>query len=591
MTEADQIRTPEYDVAICGGGLAGLALARQLKLRMPDLKVALIEKVPRPLPPAAFKVGESSVETGAFYLADILQLRLYFDRAQLPKFGLRYFFGDTRGPVHERPELGLTAFPAFTSYQIDRGLLESDLRQMNAEAGVAFLEDHAVEDIQLSGDGPHTVLYRRNQSESGALTARWVVDATGRRRFLQKKLGLARRFGKPCSAVWWRLEGRIDVADLVPREIAWWHQLVPGDNRYYSTTHMMGDGYWFWLIPLSSGNTSVGIVALEDLHPFDTFNTYERALQWLRNHEPKVAEYIDQRTPMDFLCRRKYAYSSRRVFSADRWACVGEAGVFSDPYYSPGNDFIGFGNCIVTELVQLDRKGELTRETVDRLNLFYLSLNNFITQNIQYSYSFLGRAVPMVPKTLWDFAAAWGFVAPLMFNQIFLRPATWAKVRKATTSWFSLTLRMQGLFAEWAERSPGRLRFDYIDYLSLPFLRRLRDRNLRAGKGTEELVQDHRQNVELLEELAQVFFLLAVEDVMPERLPEVTSVRWLNAWAVSLDPAAWEEQGLFRPNTPARDLNGLQAEIRNLFRFAPRDAVQALATGTRPSMETAGVAS
>lgn len=590
MNEAAKTFVREYDVAICGGGLAGLALARQLKLTMPDLKLALIEKVPRPLPAAAFKVGESSVETGAFYLADILQLREYFDRAQLPKMGLRYFFGEPRGPVHERPEMGLTAFPGFTSYQIDRGLLENDLRQMNAEAGVVFLEDHTVEDIVLHGSGPHTVRYRRNRSETGALTARWVIDATGRRRLLQKKLGLARRFGKPCSAVWWRLEGRIDVADLVPRRLDWWHRIVPGDNRYYSTTHMMGDGYWFWLIPLSSGNTSVGIVALEDLHPFHTFNTYERALQWLRDHEPRVAEYIQDRAPMDFLCRRKYTYSSRRVFSADRWACVGEAGVFSDPYYSPGNDFIGFANCIVTELVRLDRHGKLDTDTVDRLNLFFLSLNNFITQNIQYSYSFLGRAVPMVPKTLWDFAAAWGFVAPLMFNQIFLRPDTWAKVRKATSSWFSLTLQMQRLFADWAKRSPGRLRFDYIDYLSLPFLRKLRDRNLRPGKSTEELVEDHRENVALLEELAQVFFLLAVEDVMPERLPEVSSVPWLNAWAVGLDPEVWEEQGLFQPTTTPRDLSELRAQIRGLFHFQERVAASRK-VGGRPPVEVENVVS
>jgi flavin-dependent dehydrogenase len=562
----------DYEVAICGGGIAGQALARQLKIRFPDISVVLIDKLQRPLPAAAFKVGESSVETGAHYLSEILDLKDYFGRAQLPKLGLRYFFRDAEGPFHRRPELGLSKFPEVSSYQIDRGVLENDLRQMNADAGVVLLEGYDVLDMVLSGgDGPHKVVCQGNGGgEARTLTTRWLVDATGRRRFIQKKLKLARTFGKPCSSVWWRLAGRIDVCDLVPREHAVWHQRVPNDNRYYSTTHLMDDGYWVWLIPLSSGNTSVGIVVTEEIHPFETFNTYERALEWLRVHEPELWTYVKDRTPMDFLCRRKYSYSSRRVFSHERWACVGEAGVFADPYYSPGNDMIGFANSITTELIRLDREAQLTAATVDGLNLFFLSLNNFVTQNIQVTYPIHGRAMPMFAKTIWDFASAWGFVSPLMFNQIFLKPETWREIRKVTAGVFSLRLRMHNLFAEWAARSPGRGTFEFIDYLSIPFLKRFRTRNLRTGKSAQELVEDHLLNTALIEELALVLFLLAVEDVLPERLADVSAPVWLNAWAIGLSPETWQADGLFQPTTAARDLSSMREEIRSLFRFSER---------------------
>ena len=56
----------EFDVVICGGGLAGLTLARQLRLELPELSVAVIDKLTRPLPEAAFKVGESSIELGTY---------------------------------------------------------------------------------------------------------------------------------------------------------------------------------------------------------------------------------------------------------------------------------------------------------------------------------------------------------------------------------------------------------------------------------------------------------------------------------------------------------------------------------------------
>ena len=62
----------DFDVVICGGGLAGLTLARQLKLELPELSVAVIDRFKHPLPEAVFKVGESSVELGTFYFSKTL---------------------------------------------------------------------------------------------------------------------------------------------------------------------------------------------------------------------------------------------------------------------------------------------------------------------------------------------------------------------------------------------------------------------------------------------------------------------------------------------------------------------------------------
>jgi hypothetical protein len=404
--------------------------------------------------------------------------------------------------------------------------------------------------------------------------ARWVVDASGRRRLLQRKLGLERKRTKGrCSSVWFRYEGRIDISDMVPSSEAAWHARVPQRNRYFSTNHLINKGYWVWFIPLASGNTSVGIVALDEFHPFAEYNTYPLALEWLRNHEPAAFDLVRDLPIMDFKCMHRYSYSSRQVYSIDRWACVGEAGVFSDPFYSPGNDMIGFGNSMVTSMIQRDTEGTLTAKLVDAYNRFLIGLNESLTDHIQLTYTLFGHPLATVAKLLWDNAAAWGFLCPQMFNSIFLDPFDkHAQIRAITADFYSLTARMHKLFSDWATRSPGNLTFDFFNYLSLDFLHKYRARNLKSGKEMPELLADHRQNMAIVEELAQVLFLIAVEDVMPEQLHHFPKDTWLNAWRIGLDPAQWEPDGLFAPRSAPRDLTPIREQVRALLRTRSEDS-------------------
>ena len=63
------------DVVILGGGLAGLSLGIQLKQRLPELGIAIIERNSHPVASAAHKVGESTVELSSHYFADVLGLK------------------------------------------------------------------------------------------------------------------------------------------------------------------------------------------------------------------------------------------------------------------------------------------------------------------------------------------------------------------------------------------------------------------------------------------------------------------------------------------------------------------------------------
>jgi len=88
--------TCDHDVVILGGGLAGLSLAIQLRQRDPGIDVLVIERHAHPVREAAFKVGESTVEIGAHYFADV------------PRFpgalGLLYGVKPDKGSPRKTPE-------------------------------------------------------------------------------------------------------------------------------------------------------------------------------------------------------------------------------------------------------------------------------------------------------------------------------------------------------------------------------------------------------------------------------------------------------------------------------------------------------
>ncbi|NER48413.1 MAG: FAD-dependent oxidoreductase, partial [Symploca sp. SIO1A3] len=466
----------------------------------------------------------------------------------------------------DRPSSGLSEFHLPNSYQIDRGKFENDLRQFNLEAGVKLLENCLVNEIELAVglQQHHKIVYTQGEGEqkkNKLIKARWVVDAMGRRRFLQRKLGLDKPNNENFSAVWFRVEGSFNVSDFVPSSEEKWHNRVPNKNRYYSTSHLCGQGYWIWIIPLSTDHTSIGIVARQDIHPLKKYYNYELACQWLQKNEPTLASYLQNKQPKDFRKMPKYSYSSKQVFSFQRWACTGEAGIFPDPLYSPGIDNIGFGNSLTAQMIELDLEGKLTQEKVQDANQFYLTYNDGITFNVQNAYNCLGNGMVMATKFLWDVVSGWTFSGLMMFNYIFLAQELRLKVQQINGKFFPLSYRMQRLFRDWADQSLHRVNFEFIDYLSIPFIDELRTRNLRANQTESEIINNDLAGLETVEELAQVIFRLALEDTRPDMLPKISSIPWLNAWGISLDVSKWQADGLFEPKSTPRSLDLIQQQI------------------------------
>ncbi len=564
------MKSQTYDVVICGGGLAGMCLARQLKLENSAISVFILEKNPFPVREAAHKVGESTVEIAGFYFRETLQLKPYLKNDQYIKCGLRYFFKEGFDDFADYPEIGLSEFASVDSYQIDRGKLENDLCYLNKQSGVHIKDDVSVDDIILKeGDTNHEVLYtERANGMQLDVSCKWVVDATGRRSILQKKLGLRRKLNSNCSSAWWRVKGRLDVSDFVPEGNIEWHQRVPHKIRYYSTTHLMGNGYWIWLIPLINGNTSVGIVVDENLHDYTEFNNLQKALDWIKQRDPFVASKIENFEIMDFLGLRNYSYSSKQVFSENRWACTGEAALFPDPFYSPGSNLIGYSNSIITQLIEKYLStGEINKDRIEFYNEFIISQNDWLVGEIQSAYPYFGNSQVESLRYIWDIFVGWTMAAPQMFSSIYLDEQKTEKIQDISFSFFIMALKVRKLFSDWSRLSKGTFSFQFIDYLKIPFIKEHYDRCLQKNKTADQLFEDYTICFQKIEEFVQVLFYMILEDCMPEQLEKMKTPFWINPIAVSLSVNLWEREGLFAPKEPPRDYSDINRQIRSLFTF------------------------
>ncbi|MGA8331190.1 MAG: lycopene cyclase family protein, partial [Mycobacterium sp.] len=280
----------DHDVVIAGGGVAALTLALEMRRARPHTRILIVDPRTHPVPEITHTVGESTVEIAAHYLRDRLALADHLHTSQLRKMGLRMFFShDGNTDITQRMELGSSSFIPQVTYQIDRGRLENELHRRCLADGVEISTGRVLSVDFGSGNRLHKLAVQRDET-TAQITARWVVDASGRNRTLPRQLELKRTNEHHCNAVWLRVATEIDLGRWSD-DPDWQARLVEGD-RAMSTNHLMGQGYWVWLIRLPSGSTSVGIVADPAFHAFGGFNTLAKAQSWLAEHEPQCAAVL-----------------------------------------------------------------------------------------------------------------------------------------------------------------------------------------------------------------------------------------------------------------------------------------------------------
>ncbi len=491
--------TKNHDVIIAGGGLAGLTLSMQIKDKSPDLDVVVLEQRTFPVPEKIAKVGESTVEIGSHYLSETLGLKNHFEKEHLRKYGLRCFFGEKQADFSQQDELGISDLFGIPTYQIDRGVLENKLHKEALSRGVQVLD--GVSSSNLSLDKDQQKIDVDFNGETKTLSSKWLLDAAGRQKLLKSELDLAKDNDHRGNAVWFRIDRQVILDDWSTND-DWRNRLVEPGKRWLSTNHLMGPGYWIWIIPLGTGATSIGIVMDDQVFEEGSFADYKEAFSWLTEHQPFCADAIEGADVLDYVAIRNYSYDCKKFLSADGWGVTGEAGVFADPFYSPGSDAIAISNTFISQLISTQKqKNDITIESAVFNNLQKNYYENTIALYSQ-QYGGFGDRRMMGTKLLWDYSYYWGVLSLMFFKDTFTDINMIREINPALSKARMLHHQVQ---EKMRERATLRLvqptQGLFLDQYSIPCLRHFN--NVLKVYDTADIKESIAINVGLLERIAK----------------------------------------------------------------------------------------
>lgn len=172
---------PKIDVAVIGGGPAGLATALRLA-DSPAVSVAVLERAERPIP----KIGETVPPRIRPVLEALGAWDSFLDGGHLPGWGTSSCWGSS--------EIGYNDFlfhPEGSGWHLDRTRFEEHLEHAAAARGAHVMRGVSVRGASDRSGGWRLVL--RTQGGEQTLDAAVVVDASGRQSTFARRQGARRR--------------------------------------------------------------------------------------------------------------------------------------------------------------------------------------------------------------------------------------------------------------------------------------------------------------------------------------------------------------------------------------------------------------
>lgn len=297
------------DVIVIGGGPAGSTAATLLARK--GFSVTLLEREHFP----RFQIGESLLPYNNDLFARLGISDLLAEGTFTPKYGAGFFTADGALGYTFRFRDNLPE-AYHSSFQVKRAEFDELLLRNAAASGVDVREGVAATAVDLSQPSRATVTCANGEQ----IEARFVIDASGHRALLGNRIG-----------------DKEDVESLRKVAVFAHYDNVPrpeGRDAGNTIIVVLRDA-WCWLIPVSAGTMSVGLVVDRD-HLRRCGLSPEELLEQTITGAPYLEERMREAkrvTPV--LVRRDFSFSMRKMIGKN-FALAGDAAGFLDPIFSTG---------------------------------------------------------------------------------------------------------------------------------------------------------------------------------------------------------------------------------------------------------------
>ncbi len=322
------------DVLVIGAGPAGSIAAAKIHQSGLQVRVVEKEKFPR------FVIGESLLPRCMEVLEDVGLLEAVKAKNFQEKSGAKFLRGEEISDFNFSEQFtdGWT-----WTWQVQRAEFDSTLIQAVQDRGVRVDFESTVTSIQFFEDETSITTYQQKDGTIRQIKARYIVDASGYGRVIPRLFKL----DKPSN---------LDPRKAVFAHVHDQHRLkFEEPNRIVIVVYE--PGFWVWVIPFSTGITSLGFVGGHDFFEkvggdlTNQFKTLIDGNAYLKDR------FGDQKWV--FEPRKLEAWSATtESFYGKGFVLTGNVTEFLDPVFSSGVMFATVSSHLASKLVVRRLRGE-----------------------------------------------------------------------------------------------------------------------------------------------------------------------------------------------------------------------------------------